>query len=439
MLSAADNELMCRVGRGTPMGDVMRQYWIPALMSSELPKSDSDQVRVRLLGEDLIAFRDTSGRVGLFANSCPHRGASLFYARNEDGGLRCVYHGWKYDVTGKCVDMPSEPAESNFRDKIRATAYPCQERGGIVWTYMGSRNEPPPLPDIEPNMMEGEPNLQMVMRECNYVQALEGDIDTSHLGFLHMGGIDPNDVVPKTFDFYTVNHRSPRYNVLDTDYRVMYAAYRPAEEDTYYYRFAQFMMPFYTEIPTGTLGVQVLVRAWIPIDDDHTMFWNIMAPDQFFGGRSSAKDGKPFPGAAGRTEFVPNTTDWLGRWRLAADSSNDYKIDRESQRNGNYTGIDGISLQDQAITESMGTIYQRGNEHLGTSDTMVIRTRRRLINTAKALSEHGTVPPGVDDPELYRVRSGGVVMPRDADWLGATDELRKGFVKHDPNEVGFLT
>src|SRR5438093_13335172 len=152
MLSREDNELLCRVGRGTPMGELMRQYWVPAALSSELPEREGAPLRVRLLGEDLIAFRTTSGAVGLVANSCPHRGSSLFYGRNEAEGLRCVYHGWKFDVTGSCVDMPSEPPESNFKHKVRAVTYPCVERGGIIWTYMGARETPPPLPDLEANV-----------------------------------------------------------------------------------------------------------------------------------------------------------------------------------------------------------------------------------------------------------------------------------------------
>src|SRR5579859_3251852 len=153
MLSREENELICRTGPGTPMGEFMRQYWIPAMLSSEVPTPDSDPVRILLLNEKLIAFRDTSGQVGLIQNHCPHRGASLFFARNEESGLRCVYHGWKFDVTGQCVDMPNEPAESNFKTKVRAVAYPCVERNGVVWTYMGPRNVPPSLPDLEANMM----------------------------------------------------------------------------------------------------------------------------------------------------------------------------------------------------------------------------------------------------------------------------------------------
>src|SRR4051794_21974282 len=155
MLSIQDNETLCRVGKGTPMGDLMRQYWIPAVRSDELPSPDCAPMRLRLLGENLIAFRTTSGAVGLMQNACPHRGASMFFGRNEEEGLRCVYHGWKFDTAGNCVDMPSEPAESNFKSKVHALAYPCEERSGIVWAYMGDRATPPGLPELEANMLEG--------------------------------------------------------------------------------------------------------------------------------------------------------------------------------------------------------------------------------------------------------------------------------------------
>src|SRR4030081_2888800 len=162
MLKREENELITRVSPGTPMGDVMRRYWMPALLSSELPHPDSAPVRVRRLGEDLVAFRDTNGKVGLVAANCPHRGASLFFGRNEEQGLRCVYHGWKFDATGPCIDMPnhhlgmaSEPAESDFRTRVKAVAYPTQERGGVVWAYLGPRSTPPPLPDLEGNMLPG--------------------------------------------------------------------------------------------------------------------------------------------------------------------------------------------------------------------------------------------------------------------------------------------
>src|ERR1051325_7416551 len=195
MLSNADNEYLCRIGPGTPMGNLMRQYWVPAIRSDELPEPDGAPLRVKLLGEELLGFRTSDGSVGLIANNCPHRGASLFFGRNEEEGIRCVYHGWKFDVAGNCVDMPNEPAESDFKTKVKAVAYPCVERNGIVWTYMGPRQTPPPLPDWLPNL---EPDCQVWMRlqESNWLQALEGDIDTVHAFFLHGGHQQTKDAFP---------------------------------------------------------------------------------------------------------------------------------------------------------------------------------------------------------------------------------------------------
>ena len=186
MLSQEDNELLTRVGPGTVMGSLMRQYWLPIMLSSEVPEPDCKPLRVKLLGEDLIAFRDADGRVGLVEEHCAHRGASLYFARNEHGGLRCVYHGWMYDVSGRCVDMPNEPAWSNFKDKVSITAYACRERNGLVWAYMGPRKDPPPLPDLEFNLIPPEHVLLWKhLQESNWVQGLEGNIDSSHLSFLH--------------------------------------------------------------------------------------------------------------------------------------------------------------------------------------------------------------------------------------------------------------
>jgi phenylpropionate dioxygenase-like ring-hydroxylating dioxygenase large terminal subunit len=438
MLSDHDNELMCRVGPGTPMGDLMRQYWLPVLMASELPAADGPPLRVRLLGENLVAFRATSGQAGMIRDACPHRGASLFFGRNEEDGLRCVYHGWKFDVTGACVDMPSEPAESNFKTKVRAQAYPCHERNGVIWAYMGSRTELPELPHLEANMLDGgETRIQKVQRDCNWMQALEGDIDTSHLSFLHLGAVKPEDAAPGSFDYYGVKDRAPKYDVHETEFGTTYGAYRPAEEDTYYWRIANFLFPCYTMIPTGTLGVSIHVRAWVPVDDEHVMYWSINVPGSRNIGRGgqgaserNAASGRPADAAMTRRradgfEYLPAESGWLGRWRLTQNAANDYGIDREAQREGvNYTGIPGIFQQDQAVTESMGAVYVRSHEHLGTSDSMIIRTRRRVINAAKALRERELVPPGVDNPEVYRTRSGSVILPRSASWLEATHEAR---------------
>ena len=422
MLSRDDNELLCRIGPGTPMGNLMRQYWVPAALSSELPEPDGAPLRVRLLGEDLIAFRVSSGAVGLIQNSCPHRGASLFYGRNEAEGLRCVYHGWKFDVGGRCVDMPIEPAESNFKQKVRAVTYPCVERGGLIWTYLGPRPTPPPMPELEATML-ADNRIQVYQRDCNWMQALEGDIDTGHTVYLHLGGVDASEVPPDSWARYALADRAPRYEVTDTDSGVMYGAYRPAEADTNYWRIANFLFPFYAMIPTGVLGLEVRVRAWVPMDDAHTLAFLI------------THGAPPPPRNAGRQavappETLPNTTDWYGRFRCAADGTNDYLIDRKAQKTVSFTGIGSIHLQDQAVTESMGPVYDRTREHLGTSDAMVIRTRKRLLDAARALRDRGQIPPGVDDPRVYAVRSGGVVLPRNADWIEATQKLRTAWTEH---------
>jgi hypothetical protein len=329
--------------------------------------------------------------------------------------------------------MPAEPPESDFRDKVRAVAYPTQERNSVVWAYMGPRSEPPPLPDLEPNMQEGETYIWTALRECNWLQALEGDIDHAHVAFMHLGTVLPEDVEAGSFDYYTVRDRQPRYKVMDTEGGTSYGAYRPADDDQYYWRMAHFLFPFYTFIPTGILGAQILVQIWVPVDDEHTMFWHISKPvDRDTAERTGSTTlvgSSNIAGSAGGPRFLPNTTGWLGRWRLADHLDNDYNIDREVQRNGSFTGIDGVNLQDQAVTESMGSITDRTKENLGTGDLMVARTRRRIIRACLDMME-GTPPPTVDKPELYRTRSGGILLPRSVDWWEGTAHLREAFVEH---------
>jgi hypothetical protein len=291
---------------------------------------------------------------------------------------------------------------------------------------------------------QGEYAVQKVLRECNWFQGLEGDIDTSHLGFLHLGAVKPEQTKPGTFDHYNVTDRAPKYEVVDTEFGTSYGAYRPAEADSYYWRIAHFLFPFFTMIPTGILGMQVLVRAWVPIDDDHMMFWSITVPRSRVGNGAAGgasglnAGGRPVAAAGSRPggfEFLPDTSDWTGKFRLTQNKDNDYLIDRAAQRTESFTGIAGIHQQDQAVTESMGPIYDRSQEHLGTSDAMVIRTRRRVINAARALRDNATVPPGVDDPTVYRHRSGGVILPRDADWREATKGLRRAFAEAPSEKI----
>jgi phenylpropionate dioxygenase-like ring-hydroxylating dioxygenase large terminal subunit len=434
MLSQADNELITHVGPGTPMGNLMRQYWLPAMLADELPAPDCPPVRIRLLGENLIAFRTTSGEVGIIADACPHRGASMFFGRNEEDGLRCVYHGWKFDTAGTCTDMPSEPAESNFKNKVRTKAYPAHERQGVIWAYMGPREVPPELPMLEATMVDGQ-RPALCMMEANWLQTVEGDLDTVHLGFLHLGSVTPEVSIPGSYDYYMVKDRKPHYAIMETEVGTSYGAYRPAEEDTTYWRIAHFMFPFWALIPTGDLGQVVRAQAWVPLDDHHTMYWGwqVTGTNVGRGGQqatsTNAGTGRPLDAAApvnrGGFEYAPGNTGWLGRYLLDQNKGNDYQIDREAQAQGkSFTGIRGVRQQDKAVGESMGPIMDRTNEHLGTSDAMIIRTRRKLMNSARALAEDGVVPPGVDNPEGYRHRSGSIILPRDADWLKATEHLR---------------
>jgi phenylpropionate dioxygenase-like ring-hydroxylating dioxygenase large terminal subunit len=431
MLNHDENELLCRTGPGTPMGDLMRQYWLPALRSEELPAPDSSPLRLRLLGEDLIAFRVTSGRAGIVVNACPHRGASLFFGRNEEEGLRCVYHGWKFDVTGACVDMPSEPAESNFKSKVRVRAYPCEERNGVIWTYMGPREVPPPLPELEANLVPNA-NFRNRVIECNYMQALEGDIDTIHAGFLHYGHVDVAEITPNSCYYHTLRHKSATFVTADNEVGTSYGAYRPANDGTDYWRVAHYLFPFYTMNPSDLLGQRIAAFAWVPIDDNYCMSWAITVQPANRDVNATGIGGlvrglQTLRGPRGEAPVVAGLqepgTGFNSRFRPVANLGNDFMVDREAQRtNVTFSGIPS-DAQDPAVQESMGAIYDRSQEHLATTDSMIIRTRRRMIAAAKALREDGAVPPGVDNPALYRLRSGGAILPNGVDGLGVLQDV----------------
>jgi phenylpropionate dioxygenase-like ring-hydroxylating dioxygenase large terminal subunit len=439
MLNKEENELVTRTGPGTPMGNLFRQFWLPALLSSELPNPDCDPVRVLLLGEQLIAFRDSTGQVGLVQNNCPHRGASLFFGRNEESGLRCVYHGWKFAVDGACIDMPNEPAESDFRTKVRATGYPCRERNGMIWAYLGPRDTPPPLPDLEPNMLpESRYWVYALQRECNWLQAVEGDFDTSHASFLHSGSVQVRETTPGTYGYYMARNRAPKYLVVDTPAGVMYTGYRDAEPGFTYHRIAQFLLPSCSMTPTNVMGKRIFNSFSVPMDDEHMLrfyFGQIDAED-LEAGRSTDEIACRFLNRGYPFKFLPKGTGWFDRFRLEDQESNDWFVDRDLQRrHEEYSGLKGTVIQDQAITISEGPIYDRSGEHLGTSDACIIRIRRRLINAATALASGGTLPAGVDDSSVWAVRSGGVILPSETDWVAGTEDLRKAFVDHPELEA----
>ena len=418
MTTRLEGEELTRVGPGTVMGNLMRCYWLPAAKSSELVR-DGAPVRVMLLGEKLIAFRDSQGRVGVMDHRCPHRCASLFLGRNEDGGIRCIYHGWKFDVAGNCVDMPSIPPDKDFKAKIKAKAYPAVERAGVVWVYMGRSAEPPPLPKFEIlGVPDAEINLTFIQRDCNYLQALEGEIDTSHFGFLHAGHVDPDNLPPDEPLRHTVANRAPDYHVDDRPWGTQYAGFREAAPGQTYWRFGNFLLPFWTQAPNGEFDSHMHARAWVPLDDHHTMYvfiWWKKAKAANALPQPTFKDGSPIGGTGRGGALLPNTTDWLGRWRMAANAGNDWGLDRAAQAgNTIYSGIDGIHLQDQAVTESMGPITDFEHEHLAPSDRMITRTRRCLLLAARALRDKGQMPPGIEDAGIYRGARSGYFVSEDA-------------------------
>ncbi len=417
MTTAAEGRELTECGPGTPMGELMRHYWIPALKSSELA-ADGDPVRLMLLGEKLIAFRDSQGLVGVMDHKCPHRCASLFLGRNEEGGIRCVYHGWKFDVTGQCIDMPSAAPQHDFKHKVRARAFQVREKAGVVWVYMGKAAEPPELPGFEIlNQPDNEINVAFVQRDCNYLQALEGEIDTAHFGFLHAGHVNIDDVPEDEPLRNTIINRAPEYDVADTPWGTQYGGFRSVGPGETYWRFANFLFPFWTQAPNGEFNNHMHARAWVPLDDHHTMFvfiWWKKAKAANSMPTPLLKNGQPIGGAGRGNVLLPNTTDWLGRWRMAENPSNDWGIDRAAQRSNRiYTGIEGIHLQDQAITESMGPVTDFAFEHLAPSDQMITRTRRRMLIAVRALREKGTMPPGATDAGVYRGARSGYLTTRD--------------------------
>jgi phthalate 4,5-dioxygenase oxygenase subunit len=426
MLTRDDNKLITRVGPGTTGGEVIRHYWLPLQLSSEVTK-DGPPLRVRLMGEDLVAFRAASGAVGLLQNACPHRGASLFFGRNEEEGLRCVYHGWKFDYTGACVDMPSEPAESNFKSKVRTFAYPCLERNGVIWTYMGHQFPAPPLPDFEWNTVpETHCYVSKRGQRCNWFQALEGGIDSTHSNFVH-SLLNPQPNPSDSRLGYRMATKSLHFETRATEYGVIVANRRPADEGNVYWRMNHFVMPFYTMFPPGRPGIPISGHAWVPIDDENTLVFHwSYDPDRSLDEKQIEV---MLHGNNGLDGFhlsmesrLPATSRAHGPWFPRQRAENDYMIDYEAQRTVRFSGVPGGWNQDAAVQESMGAITDRVREHLGTSDMGIIAARRYFLAVAKAYSDHGTLPPAVLDAEAFRVRPTEAVIPREADWLTEMQE-----------------
>ncbi len=415
MLTKEQNEYVTRTGPGTPMGELFRAYWIPALLPEELPENDCPPVRCPLLGEKLVAFRDSNGRLGLIEEFCAHRRVSLWFGRNEECGLRCPYHGWKFDVTGQCVDIPSEPPESEHYKKIKMRGYPLVERGGILWTYMGPPDRQPPLPEWEFAMVPASHRfVSKRLQESNWLQALEGGIDSSHVSFLHRGDLDTDPLFKGAKgNKYNMGDFKPVFDVAESPGGLYIGARRNAENGNFYWRITQWVMPSFTMIPPRG-DHPVHGHFWIPIDDETCWTWSFdytvsrPLPQDLI---DAMKGGKGI-----HVVYEPGT------YRPLANKDNNYLMDREGQKKGRtYSGIEGFAMQDASLQESMGPIIDRSRENLVTTDKGIVMARRRLMRAAKALLDSGTVPPGVD-PAHTRVRSASVVLPPDKPFTEAAAE-----------------
>jgi len=400
------------------MGELFRRSWIPALLAEELPANDSPPVRVKLLSERLVAFRDSQGRYGLIDEFCPHRGASLWFGRNEDCGLRCPYHGWKFDVTGQCVEVPSEPAESGFAQKVKLKSYPLIERGGVLWTYMGPPEHQPPLPEWEFAMVPAEQCfVSKRFQECNWLQAMEGGIDSSHVSFLHRGNLESDPLFKGAKgNRYNLADMQPHFEVVESPGGLYIGARRNAEQGNYYWRITQWVMPSFTMVPPRG-GYSVHGHFWIPVDDENCWAWSYdYHPIRQLtdAERKAMQQGKGV-----HVAHVPGT------YRPLANKDNDYLIDRAAQRRGDtYSGVEGITMQDASLQESMGPIVDRTKENLVSTDNGIIMARHRLMHAAKALAEKGVTPPGVD-PVHQKVRSASVILPPDQPFKDAAREALK--------------
>lgn len=402
MLSAEDNETLTRVGTGTPMGTLLRRFWFPALLASEIAEPDGKPVRVRLLGEDLVAFRDTEGRVGLLDEHCPHRRASLALGLNQHSGVRCLYHGWKFGVDGQCQDAPTESAGPKFCARIRTKAYPTWEAGGVVWTYMGPPEQQPAFPQFEWLSMPGTHAVPFkILEDCNYAQAVEGTIDSAHAGVLHKSA--PWDAPPK------LTHERdlvPKLEVEYTRYGLRYGAVRKFDEGRSHVRITQVVLPFYTFIPPDGAGPRKdrrLINCFVPRDDVST--WHL----QWFFDETQPIDVK---------HRIDEGGHWLDEnFRKLRNIDNWYLQDRDAMRTQEFAGIRGVVTQDHAVSETQGRILDRTREHLGTSDVAIVAWRRLLLKAARALVEKGE-PPQALDPTLPwpSVRADTKIFSRSRTW-----------------------
>ena len=404
MLKREHNDLLTQTDPGTPMGRMFRCYWLPAMLASELPEDGCPPVRLKLLGERLLAIRDGQGRYGLIDEFCPHRRASLWFGKVEDDGIRCAYHGWKYDAGGKCTDIPSEPEGSELCQRVKMRGYPLIRIGDVLWTYMGPPESRPPEPEWEfATVPQDQTFTSKRLQECNWLQAMEGGIDSSHVSWLHRGNLNSDPLFKgATANQYNLTDARPVFEVSETEGGLAIGARRIAEDDQWYWRITPWVMPCFTMVPPRA-DHPLHGHFWIPIDDGNCWAWSFdYHPSRPLSTveRKAMEEGKGI-----HVRYVPGT------FRPLANSDNDYLMDREAQRNGtSFSGVEGIGMQDAALQESMGPICDRTQEHLVSTDRGIVMARSRLLRAVRALVDDGIMPPGVD-PDHQRVRSTAMLLP----------------------------
>ncbi len=382
MLSHADNQLLTQTDKGTPYGDLMRRYWIPALLSSEVPEKDGAPVRVRILGEELVAFRATDGRIGLIGEFCLHRSTSLFFGRNEDCGLRCVYHGWKYDLDGHVTDTPGEPPGSTFKDRLKHVAYPTIEAGGMVFAYLGPPDKKPEFPNYSwRNLPADQVYVTKCLLDCNFMQGVEGECDSAHLTQLHrFFKNDPTSPIKDPQSRLYLHDPAPVYDREETDFGMRLIATRNSPDGGKYVRISSFEMPMACWI----LAIRKEVHYYVPINDRQCWRFDFgFDPDQAVP--ADIRYG-------GRDKFI------LPDFRRTARMDNDYNIDRQKQKTVNFTGVDNFVNQDALAAESQGAIVDREREHLGQSDAGLVAVRRFILNAVKSFRDGAEPPHQVRDP-----------------------------------------
>ena len=420
MLRKEENELLTRVGPGTPMGEVFRRFWLPAALSEELKEPGAPPVRLRILCEDLLAFRDSSGKLGIIDAYCSHRQAPLFFGRNENCAIQCPYHGWRFDVNGECVEAPNAPNylrdTPNAKARLAIVAYPTHEAGGIVWVYMGPKEEQPPFPNFEfTTVPEGYNRSSRWLQRSNWLQGMEGEIDTSHISFAHKDLSTGHEAVSITGLQYSLQDDSPVLSVKETDYGFMSGS-RRNYDGKYFWRMTQWLTPMFSLIPRAPAEVFTSGggRAWVPVDDNNTITfaYNFRVDRPLSAAEHKLiDDGAHFPPRIKRGSIQLDEGQRIDTWLTVANIENDYHVDREMQKTVNFTGIFGVNEQDRCLQEAMRSasgrdrgIVDRTREHLVAADLAITAARRRLLRMIKTLQEGKTLRE-VSSGDLYAVRA----------------------------------